>query len=395
MAAGQPNNLRTCNKGTVILREGQVSPSAFVLKKGSVVLFRTVNNRRVVLSQIKPGQMFGELSLLSGRPFEATAEAADYCELVVMDRDVLQGLLLKSPNPIQRIVRNLMDQVAHFHEAVRDQPCTDIFFSICQLLELMHKQPCASPEPGGGGVGYVAFVRAVKNVLCVSQLEVDHVLHRLQRLGIISMHAVKQVSYATDALGKVNKSKEIVRDKGIAIKDPQEFLSVARNLCAEITRTPPFTDGMEFVDIHDFAAMAKTTPHMVYRKMAHQEVPENLFFLPRGAAEEWIGQVGEAFFQKVRRRKLNLDELETVEDVVHVDNPTLRQVVEAMGFHTLATLYAAADEDARGKLLGVLSKKMATIICDEAADRDVDEAELSGAEDELFALVRKIKGAGK
>ncbi|MGE4298249.1 MAG: cyclic nucleotide-binding domain-containing protein [Desulfovibrionaceae bacterium] len=395
MAAGQPNNLKTLNRGAVILREGQVSPAAFVVKKGSVVLFRVVNNRRVVLGHVTPGQMFGEWSLLSGNPFEATAEAADYCELMPMDRDVLQGLLLKCPNPVQRIVKNLMEQVARYHGVVRDQPSTDIFFSVCQLLELMHRQPCAAPEPGMSGVSHAAFVRTVKNILCVTQLEIDHVLHRLQRLGVVAMHAVKQASFAADALGKVGKTREMVRDKCVTIKDPEEFLAVARNLSAELQRDPPFTEGMAFVDIHDFAAMAKTTPHMIYRKMAHQEVPENLFFLPRGAAEAWIGQVGEAFFQKLRRRTLNLDELETVDDLVFVDAPTLRQVVEAMSFHTLATLFAAAGEDARDKLLAILSKKMAAIIQEEAAGRDVDEAELAGAEDELFALVKKIKGAGK
>ena len=57
--------VRTFPKGTVIFREGQASDVAYVVKKGRVSIYRVVGNKRVRLGERGPGEMFGEMGVVT------------------------------------------------------------------------------------------------------------------------------------------------------------------------------------------------------------------------------------------------------------------------------------------------------------------------------------------
>jgi len=236
---GVPDSSKTFAKGQIIYREGQSIPVAYMVKKGAVFLYRTVNNRRVVIAHLKPGQIFGEMSLITGEPANATAEAEVHTEVIVFDRIFLQSLLLKSPNPVQRILRHLMEQLRAMHTLVQERPYEDIFLGVCQLLELYAQAQgqTAPDEPRSklkNAVSLAEFCRVVKTVLLAPQHEIDEVLDRLHRLGLIRVRDVKAATYKTDILGEVSKSTEYLRDQIIVIVDPVRFMADARQLRREM-----------------------------------------------------------------------------------------------------------------------------------------------------------------
>lgn len=395
---------KTFNKGQMIFREGQLNPVAYMVKKGTVTIYRVVNNRKVVVGKMLPGQIFGESAVITGEPFHANAVADDFVELLVIDQTTLKTLLLKCPGPMQRIVRYLMDRISLLEKAVHEQPAPNTFLSICQILELTHKasRPVAAPAKGAESsnapvpFSYVDFCRNVRNVLLVTQLEIDEVLERLQRLGVIVISEIKGATYRKDLLGNMNVSSEYVQDKQLSLKDPGAFMTVARNLSQELPeKFPPYTRELEFVDMQGFAEMVKSTPELLYKKLAQHEIPENMFFFPKDAMREWAQVKGEDFFQRVKRKRLNIDELESVDDLVFVDNNTLRDVFQKIGFHKVLILYAGAQEETRTKMLGGMSGKIAAMVKEESADRVVDDMELADVEAEAITLIREIKGAAK
>lgn len=390
MEEAKTEKYKTFHKGQVIFREGQHNPVAYMVKKGAVSIYKVASNKRVVLAEVKPGHIFGEMALISGEPFHATAEASVYTEVIVIDRDVLKSLLLKCPNPIQRLVKYFMERLRVLDAKVAGQPSSDIFFSVCQILELQHRARCTEVN---GGLSYAEISRTIKNILLISQLEIDGIMEKLYKLGLLEIRDVKGATFRKNPFGEMTKAKEFLKDRMVSIKDPDGFLGVARNVSREIpVEDAPFTQSMEFIDIHDFATLVGSKAEMIYKKIAHQEIPDNLFFLHRARSVEWAESAGPDFFKKTKRRRLNLDELETVDDIVFVDNNTLREVFRGLGFHKLAVIFAAGSEETRGKILSNLSKKIATVIQDEGARREVDETELADIEDELFSLVRSIKG---
>lgn len=392
---------KSFNKGQMIFREGQLNPVAYMVKKGTVSIYRVVNNRKVIVGRMLPGQIFGESAVITGAPFHANAVADDFVDLLVIDQATLKTLLLKCPGPMQRIVRYLMDRISVLERAVHEQPAPNSFLSICQILELTHKatRPPAPAAKGGDSANvpvpfsYVDFCRNVRNVLLVSQLEIDEVLERLQRLGVMTISEIKSATYRKDVLGNMNVSSEYVQDKHLALKEPASFMTVARNLSMELPeKMPPCTSELDFIDMQGLAEMVKSTPEILYKKLAQHEIPQNLFFFPADAMREWAQVKGEDFFQRVKRKRLNIDELESVDDLVFVDNNTLRDVFQKIGFHKVLVLYAGAQEETRTKMLGCMSGKIAAMVKEESVDRAVDDMELADVEAEAIALVRDLKG---
>ena len=77
--------------------------------------------------------------------------------------------------------------------------------------------------------------------------------------------------------------------------------------------------------------------------------------------------------------------------MVHVDNATLKQAFQELGFHKLSILFSAADGEARGKILANLSRKIAAVVSEEARTVTVEDTALADLEAELFNVVRTIK----
>jgi len=393
---------RTFHKGQSIFKEGQKGSVAYMLKHGKVTLYRSLNNKRVVLARIEPGQMFGEEGLLTDEGRIANAEAEESCELIVIDQDVFQTMLLKSPGPIQRLTRKLMEQVKIANARISERPAGNIFTSVCAVLDLAYRAGPGSSKAADGSLGepglsYAEFLKKVKEILLVTRLEVDDVLGRLAKLEIIEIMELKDSVMSKDEIGRVRKTSEFLRDRRVVVKDLDKFMQVARNLSEETyAEKPPFTECLEFIDIHDFAELVHSTPEMIYKKIGYKEFPENYFFLHKPTVEAWAAKVGEEFFQKVKRKRVRIEDLETVDDIVYVDNATLQDAFSRVGFHKMGILAGMAGDEARKKIFANLSKKIAKVVEEEArAIRELDEMEAADAEDELLAAVKSIKGLTK
>jgi CRP-like cAMP-binding protein len=389
-------NTRKFYKGQVIIKEGQPVSYAYVVMQGTVSVYRVVNNRRVVLAKLSAGQVIGELGALTGEPANASVIADEYSELMLIDRKRLQGLLKKSPSPIQHILKFLIERLRRTDSLVREQPSGDIFTASCRILELLQR---GSIGRGGGedGVSQREFYKTARDILVVSRLELDAVVDKLVNLGLVEAREIKSAKYEKDIFGQRNKSGEVVQDRVLRIKDLKSFSSVARNVSQEIMEDGGslLAGGFDFVDMEEFAQMAGVEPEQLAKKVCNREVPFKYFFVPRGEMEAWIEEVGKDFFKKVKRRRLNVDELETVDDVTAVDGNTLSEALTRMGHREMAVLYAGAEAEARDKMLSVLSKKMAGVLQESAAEMVVDDAELADAEHDLIEIIKEIKAPKK
>lgn len=396
-ASGVPESKKTFAKGQVIFREGQSTPVAYMVKKGAVVLYRTVHNRRVVIGHFKPGQIFGEMSLILDEPANATAEAEVHSELIVFDRIFLQSLLLKSPNPIQRILRHLIEQLRTMHSLVQERPYEDIFCSICQLLELYAQAQGQAPpdEPRSqlkNAVSHAEFCRAAKTVLLAPQHEIDEVLYKLQEHELIKVRDIKAATYKKDILGQVSKSTEFLRDQLIVIADPLSFMPEARSLHRELgsQELAGAIHGQEYIDIRDLARRAGVDERVLFRCIAQREMPEGLLCFPSDQADRWLQSLDEEFFSvdgQNRRYKQGL----IADDIVDEDNKALQLAFSHLGHNRLIKLYAAAGDAAKQKIRDNVSKKLLQDLDEESRALTVSLEDVVHIEEELFRLLDKIK----
>ena len=90
---------RTLDAGVALFRSGDPGDSMFIVKSGAVELFvKDTAGQKIVLHIARPGDFFGELSLLDGGSRTATAAVTEAGTLFMIDREDLQQLFRKRPD---------------------------------------------------------------------------------------------------------------------------------------------------------------------------------------------------------------------------------------------------------------------------------------------------------
>jgi cAMP-dependent protein kinase regulator len=72
--------------GSMIIQEGDDGMHLFVIKSGEVEVFTGLGDKRIELAVLHPGDIFGEISVLTGTPTTANVVARDRVELVKFSR---------------------------------------------------------------------------------------------------------------------------------------------------------------------------------------------------------------------------------------------------------------------------------------------------------------------
>jgi CRP/FNR family transcriptional regulator, cyclic AMP receptor protein len=100
--------------GTVITQIGEPGDSFFVIIDGMVAVRTPVGAG----SQLRPGDFFGEMSLVDGEPRSATIVATTDLRLLIVDRFHFWRLLDKTPDLTRRILTILSRRVRHLEQTV-------------------------------------------------------------------------------------------------------------------------------------------------------------------------------------------------------------------------------------------------------------------------------------
>jgi len=102
----------TCKRDSVIFVEEDIGQSLFIIVRGSVKISRTSDDgREVILTILKSGEFFGELSLLDGKARSATVTAMEDSELLTLRRGEFIMLLEKYPQIAIELLRVLARRI--------------------------------------------------------------------------------------------------------------------------------------------------------------------------------------------------------------------------------------------------------------------------------------------
>ncbi len=110
--------VRAYADGELICREGESSTEMFVLRSGSVRIFkargpsaRSSQPPEIELAVLHKGDFFGEMSLLEGLPRDASAQAVGGAEVLVMTPGALLVRLRRDPTFAFELLQRLSGRV--------------------------------------------------------------------------------------------------------------------------------------------------------------------------------------------------------------------------------------------------------------------------------------------
>jgi hypothetical protein len=105
--------VRTFAPAEVIVREGEPGTSLFLIENGTVEV-HTVDpkGRPLVLAELGPGEFFGEVAVLTGRPRTATILAKESVTVIEITREQLEGIVAAHPQ-VREVLERFYTQRAH------------------------------------------------------------------------------------------------------------------------------------------------------------------------------------------------------------------------------------------------------------------------------------------
>lgn len=101
------SRFRHISKGDILFFQSDPSESAFVVKSGRIsIVVNSPDGREMAIEEIRPGELLGELGLLTKKPRSASAVAHSNSELLVIPRESFLQVLHEEP-PLARLVLDI------------------------------------------------------------------------------------------------------------------------------------------------------------------------------------------------------------------------------------------------------------------------------------------------
>lgn len=101
-------------EGTILFEEGDKGSDFYFLKKGKVEIYKlSANGEKMILAVIEPGNIFGEMSMITGQPRAATAVCLTNCHVSTANADNLEALILNSPEFSLQLMKTLANRISN------------------------------------------------------------------------------------------------------------------------------------------------------------------------------------------------------------------------------------------------------------------------------------------
>jgi CRP/FNR family transcriptional regulator, cyclic AMP receptor protein len=125
-------------RGDILFNEGEEPDALYVVLRGRVAIAnKSFDGRESVVALMEPGDLFGEMGMLDGRPRSAEGRALEPSEVLVLEYGPVRNLLEQHPELLWGVVRMLADRLRGMDEALADSVFLDVTGRTAKrLLEL-------------------------------------------------------------------------------------------------------------------------------------------------------------------------------------------------------------------------------------------------------------------
>jgi CRP-like cAMP-binding protein len=141
--------LRTRQAGSLLVAQDEPGDALFLLVSGraKVVLFGE-NGRELTLSELRPGDVFGEMSLLDGRPRSANVVALDDTIVLALTREGFLAHLRVHPSTAVNLLGELTRRLRRADETIAQLALQDVEARLLRTLARLAREEGGQQEGG-------------------------------------------------------------------------------------------------------------------------------------------------------------------------------------------------------------------------------------------------------
>jgi C4-dicarboxylate-specific signal transduction histidine kinase len=140
----------TTPTGELLFSEGDAGDAAYVVTAGDVEIFKTVNEREVLLATGGVGRVFGEMALLLDEPRNASVRATSQVTAIRITRERLDELLHSSPSAALAMLLQMLERFRDTQSKLRQSDRMVQLGTLTAGLAHELNNPVAAIERGTG-----------------------------------------------------------------------------------------------------------------------------------------------------------------------------------------------------------------------------------------------------
>jgi CRP/FNR family cyclic AMP-dependent transcriptional regulator len=100
-------------EGTTVFRQGDPGGSVYVIRSGKVRVLKDSAGRQRMVTTLGPGDFFGEMAVVTGRPRSATVEVIEDAELLKVPAGTLEEMVAGTGEVAIRLIQHLAERLDH------------------------------------------------------------------------------------------------------------------------------------------------------------------------------------------------------------------------------------------------------------------------------------------
>lgn len=129
--------VRTFPRHTVLIHEGDVGDSLYILLSGKVKVYASNEaGREVVIAFNGPGEYVGEMSL-EGAPRSASVITLEPTMCAIVTRERFRDFIAANPDFAQHLVRTLIHRARHATENIKSLALSDVYGRLVRLVNTL------------------------------------------------------------------------------------------------------------------------------------------------------------------------------------------------------------------------------------------------------------------
>jgi len=195
---------RSYPAGSIILREGDPGDTCYILRSGTArVVRQQADGRAITLTNLGPGEIFGELAMFDGEVRSATVEAVDDVRAVAILAGDLKQLLSGHPEIAMKLLGALADRLRETNARISRQSFQKVSSRVAGVLvELAETGTRTGGPPGdpGGEVVVRSTQADLAQLAGTSREAASRFLATLQRAGVLTTKRGRIVVHDPSAL---------------------------------------------------------------------------------------------------------------------------------------------------------------------------------------------------
>lgn len=174
--------VRRYRKNTIVISKGEESDTMYVVRSGRLrVYLDDAHGNELTIRLLGPGDVFGELAMLSGAPRSANVTTTEDCELSVVSRSHFMECLAANSQIGFRIIRGLVHRIQEMTEEISTLALLDVYGRVKTTLERL------AQERDGKRITDRLTHQEMANMVGSSREMVSRILRDLRVGGYISM----------------------------------------------------------------------------------------------------------------------------------------------------------------------------------------------------------------